>query len=120
MSAIPPLAVVGSSAAPRVRSLFAKFDRVNDPMISAFAESIPERFSDVLGHVASRKAAPASDFVMRNRALLKPFARRFHEQAGTLTAAVQDSLALLDDPTAQTVLSTHQPNLFSYGGIFKK
>jgi hypothetical protein len=112
-----PLAVVGQ--APRVKALFAKFDKINDPMISAFTASVPERFADAVGRLAARKSI-ASDFVMRNRLALKPFISRFHEQAGTLTNKVADSIALLDDPTAQVVVSTHQPNLFAYGGVFKK
>ncbi|MGI0048978.1 MAG: hypothetical protein ACREAW_05515, partial [Nitrososphaera sp.] len=33
---------------------------------------------------------------------------------------VRSSIELLDDPTAKIVVSTHQPNLFAYGGVFKK
>jgi len=112
-----PLAVVGH--APQVKALFAKFDRINDPLVSAFTASIPEKFTDAVNHIESRRAI-ASDFVLRNRVALASFIRKFHVQAGTLTADVESRISLLDDPTAQIVVSTHQPNLFAYGGIFKK
>ncbi len=112
-----PLAVVGR--APQVKALFAKFDRINDPLVSAFTASIPEKFADTVSHVESRRAI-ASDFIMHNRVALASFIRKFHAEAGTLTAAVESMISLLDDPTAQIVVSTHQPNLFAYGGIFKK
>jgi len=112
-----PLAVVGH--APQVKALFAKFDQINDPQVSAFTASIPEKFTDAVNYVESRKKL-ASDFVLHNRAALASFIRKFHSEAGTLTAGVEGGIALLDDPTTQIVVSTHQPNLFAYGGIFKK
>jgi hypothetical protein len=112
-----PLAVVGH--APQVKALFAKFDQINDPQVSSFTASIPERFVDAVDYVESRKVL-ASDFVLRNRVALAAFIKKFHLGAGTLTAGVESSIALLDDPTTQIVVSTHQPNLFAYGGIFKK
>ena len=112
-----PLAVVGH--APEMKALFAKFDQINDPLVSAFTASIPERFADAVGRIESRKTI-ASDFVLRNRAALAAFVRKFHLEAGTLAARVESGIALLDDPTTQILVSTHQPNLFAYGGIFKK
>ncbi|HXV46227.1 MAG TPA: hypothetical protein VD736_06095, partial [Nitrososphaera sp.] len=112
-----PLAVV--DRAPQVRALFARFNQVNDPLVSEFTESIPEKFADAVDRVASQKAL-ASDFVLRNRAKLKPFITKFHSEAGTLTDRVRSTIELLDDPAAKIVVSTHQPNLFAYGGVFKK
>lgn len=112
-----PLAVVDK--APRVRTLFAKFSQVKDPVVSEFTESIPEKFVDAVDRVESQKFL-ASDFVLRNRLMLKSFISKFHVQAGTLTGKVRSSIELLDDPTAKLVVSTHQPNLFAYGGVFKK
>src|SRR5437868_2878662 len=96
-----PLAVV--SHAPQMKALFAKFDRINDPLISAFTASIPERFADAVSQIESRRAI-ASDFVLNNRVALASFVRKFHVEAGTLTAAVESMISLLDDPTAQIVV----------------
>jgi hypothetical protein len=105
--------------APQVRALFARFNQVNDPVVSEFTGSIPEKFADAVDRVASQKTL-ASDFVLRNRVMLKSFIKKFHLEAGTLTDRVRSSIELLDDPTAKIVVSTHQPNLFAYGGVFKK
>jgi hypothetical protein len=112
-----PLAVVDQ--APQVRALFARFNQVNDPLVSEFTESIPEKFASAVGHVASQKIL-ASDFVLHNRAMLKPFIKKFHSESGTLADRVRGSIELLDDPATRMVVSTHQPNLFAYGGVFKK
>jgi hypothetical protein len=112
-----PLAVVDQ--APQVRALFARFSQVNDPVVLEFTESIPEKFADAVDRVASQKIL-ASDFVLRNRVVLKSFIKKFHLEAGTLTDRVRSSIELLDDPTTRIVVSTHQPNLFAYGGVFKK
>lgn len=92
---------------------------MNDPLVSDFTGSIPEKFADAVGRVASQKML-ASDFVLRNRVMLKSFIKKFHSEAGTLTNRVRSSIELLDDPTTKIVVSTHQPNLFAYGGVFKK
>lgn len=112
-----PLAVV--DRAPQVRALFARFNQVNDPLVSKFTESIPEKFADAVDHLTSQKIL-ASDFVLHNRVMLKSFVKKFHSEAGTLTGRVRSSIELLDDPAAKIVVSTHQPNLFAYGGVFKK
>ncbi|MEW6604674.1 MAG: hypothetical protein AB1351_08305, partial [Thermoproteota archaeon] len=112
-----PLAIVDK--APQIRTLFAKFSQVKDPVVSEFTESIPEKFADAVDSMQSQKFF-ASDFVLRNRVMLKSFINNFHMQAGTLTGKVKSSIGLLDDPAAQIVVSTHQPNLFAYGGVFKK
>lgn len=112
-----PLTVVNK--APQVRALFARFSRVKNPVVAEFTESIPERFGDAVDIVQSQKFL-ASDFVLRNRLMLKSFISKFHIEAGTLTGKVRNSIELLDDPTAKIIVSTHQPNLFAYGGVFKK
>jgi hypothetical protein len=112
-----PIAII--DRAPQARALLSKFSQVNDPMVSEFIESIPEKFSDAVDRVALQEFI-ASDFVLRNRLLLKPFIKKFHSEAGTLTDSVRNSIELLDDPAAKIVVSTHQPNLFAYGGVFKK
>jgi hypothetical protein len=112
-----PLTVVGH--APQMKALFAKFNQINDPLVSAFTTSIPERFTEAVGRVESHRVL-ASDFILRNRTALATFIRKFHFEANTLTAGVENGISLLDDPTTQVLVSTHQPNLFAYSGVFKK
>ncbi len=112
-----PLAVIGKE--PKVSPLFAKFREINDPVISEFTESIPEKFADAVHRIESQEFF-ASDFVLHNRLMLKSFINKFHMNAGTLTDRVKSSIELLDDPATKLVVSTHQPNLFAYGGVFKK
>jgi hypothetical protein len=112
-----PLAVVDRP--PEMGALFAKFNKVNDPLVSEFTRSVPEKFADAVERVASKKIL-ASDFVLRNRVMLKSFIRKYHLEAGTLTDRVGENIKLLDDPTTKIAVSTHQPNLFAYGGVFKK
>lgn len=92
---------------------------MSDPLVLEFTASIPEKFADAVNHVVSQKIL-ASDFVLRNRVMLKSFIKKFHSEAGTLTDRVRSSIELLDDPMTRIVVSTHQPNLFAYGGVFKK
>jgi hypothetical protein len=105
--------------APQIRTLLSAFDKLADPSVSDFTSSIPERFEEAALHVSSQNLL-VSDFVLRNRMMMKPMIEKFHGNAGTLTASVQESIQLLDDPTTKIVVSTHQPNLFAYGGVFKK
>ncbi|OLC24840.1 MAG: hypothetical protein AUJ08_08055 [Thaumarchaeota archaeon 13_1_40CM_3_50_5] len=92
---------------------------MSDPLVLEFTASIPEKFADAVNHVVSQKIL-ASDFVLRNRVMLKSFIKKFHSEAGTLTDKVRSSIEFLDDPMTRIVVSTHQPNLFAYGGVFKK
>jgi hypothetical protein len=103
----------------QLRSLFSKFDEIKHPIISEFTASIPEKFADAVGYIGSRKAF-ADNNIIHNRAMLKSFIEKFHREAGTITTGIENSIALLDDPTTQILVSTHQPNLFAYGGVFKK
>jgi hypothetical protein len=110
-------AVVNQS--PQIRALFSRFDKLGDPSIQDFASSVPERLGEIVTLVSSQNLL-VSDFVLRNRMKMKSLAEKFHREADTLTAPVQEAIQFLDDPTAKIVVSTHQPNLFAYGGVFKK
>ena len=112
-----PLTLVDK--APEVRTLFSRFSQVNDPLVSGFARSIPEKFADAVDRVALQKFL-ANDFVLHNRFMLKSFIKKFHSEAGTLTDNVESCIDLLDNPTTKILVSTHQPNLFAYSGVFKK
>ena len=87
-----PLAIVDSAS--QVRALFARFNQVNDPLVSEFTGSMPEKFADAVDRVESQKFL-ASDFVLHNRVMLKPLVRKFHQEAGTLTDCIKSSIGLL-------------------------
>lgn len=104
---------------PRIRSLFEAFDRLADPLVSDFTAAVPETFDEVVDRITSQRKV-INDFRLRNRMMMKSIVEQFHNEADNLTSHVHDSIQLLDDPTTKVVVSTHQPNLFAYGGVFKK
>jgi hypothetical protein len=59
-------------------------------------------------------------FVLNSRLRLKQPIHKFHHEAGTLTANLNEKISLLSDPATQILVSTHQPNLFPYSGVCKK
>jgi hypothetical protein len=98
----------------------AKFYTVSDPLVSSFISSIPLNFSDILGLLKPLAKVTADPFVSSNRIKLKPSIHRFHSEADTLSSIVSKHIDLLNDPGTQILVSMHQPNLFPYGGIYKK
>jgi hypothetical protein len=111
-----------------VKSLFSKYERVSNPLVSQFISSIPDNFSgavDRILHICAKSPPaaaplPINDFILNNRVKLQKFIKKFHSEAGTMTADVSNSITLLNDPSTKLFVSIHQPNLFAYGGIFKK
>ena len=111
-----------------VKSLFSKYERVSNPLVSKFISSIPDNFSgavDRILHICAKSPPaaaplPINDFILNNRVKLQKFIKKFHSEAGTMTADVSNSITLLNDPSTKLFVSIHQPNLFAYGGIFKK
>jgi hypothetical protein len=103
----------------KVSSLFTAFDALGDPTVSEFTSSIPEDFPELVSRLYADNTI-ISDFVLQNRSKLKSVVKGIHEEAGTLTQPVAESIMALDDPTTKLVVSTHQPNLFAYGGVLKK
>jgi hypothetical protein len=105
----------------QVRSLLAKYENVGEPVISDYISSIPENLSDAVDKILPHtQAVAANDFILNNRRKLQIFVDKFHREAGTMTADVTNKLRLLTDPKTQIFVSIHQPNLFAYGGVFKK
>lgn len=98
----------------------AKFYTVSDPLISGFISSIPLNFSDIIRLLKPFTDVAADPFVLGNRIKLKSSIRRFHSEADTLSSVVSKHIDLLGDPFTQILVSMHQPNLFPYGGIYKK
>jgi hypothetical protein len=135
----------GLMGADKVSSLFSTYRIVNDPVISDFISSIPETFSGAvenLSHAftkvtttritsenrgASINMAPTADSInyvndykLNNRLALGDIVKKFHHEADTLSSQVSTSIGMLSHPATKIFVSTHQPNLFAYGGIFKK
>ena len=106
----------------KMRSLFSEYDKVQNPMISDFISSLPESFSSAVKmlHSSSSSVTIANGCVLDNRLKLRKYIEEFHFEAKTNTAKVSDRCDLLSDPATEIVTSIHQPNLFAYGGVFKK
>jgi hypothetical protein len=114
-----------------VRSLFAKYESINHPVISEFISSIPNNFSDAVNKMmsssftsSSNRATtadhPVNHVILNNRAKLQKFIDKFHMEANTMTNGVSSNIKLLHLPTTKILVSIHQPNLFAYSGVFKK
>lgn len=114
-----PTAAAALGRTLQVRSLLSKYENVGEPVISDYISSIPENLSDAVDKILPHKQA-ANDFILNNRCKLQIFIDKFHREAGTMTAGVTNKLRLLTDPKTQIFVSIHQPNLFAYGGVFKK
>jgi hypothetical protein len=114
-----------------VRSLFAKYEGINYPVISEFISSIPNNFSDAVNKMmsssftsssnrAATAAHPIDHVILNNRSKLQKFIDKFHLEANTMTSGVSSNIKLLNLPTTKILVSIHQPNLFAYSGVFKK
>src|SRR6266487_2573984 len=116
-----PTAAAALGRTLQVRSLLSKYENVGEPVISDYISSIPENLSDAVNKILPHtQVVTANDFVLNNRGKLQIFIDKFHREAGTMTAGVTNKLRLLTDPKTQIFVSIHQPNLFAYGGVFKK
>jgi hypothetical protein len=111
------------------KSLFSKYERVKDPIVSQFISSIPDSFPDALNRMLEiinnntssySSPPPVNDSILNNRVKLQKAISKFHSEAGTMTKAVSNSIVLLKDPSTKLFVSIHQPNLFAYSGVFKK
>lgn len=103
-----------------IRSLFSKYERVNNPILSDFISSIPNSLSDAVKSIREQLTVTNSEYILSNRRKLAKHIAAFHSQAGTDFAVVDQSRMNIQDSSAQILVSIHQPNLFAYGGVFKK
>jgi hypothetical protein len=115
-----PLATAAVRSPVQVKSLFSKYKNVRERTISDYISSIPENLSEAVDEILNHRVQDANKFVLNNRHKLQILIKNFHRDAGTFTAGVTDKLNLLIDPKTQIFVSIHQPNLFAYGGVFKK
>src|SRR5262245_35164630 len=96
-----------------VRSLFSKFQTVENQVIADYIASFPESLSEAVDKVLSRydKSPVIAETVTSNRARIVKYIDNFHHQAGTNTSKVKEGLAGLQRPSTEVLVSIHQPNL---------
>jgi hypothetical protein len=99
--------------------LFSSVDFANEPQVTDFLNSLPRTFVEAEKLLSSKQLVVDFD-ILQNRVKLEPLVRKFHSEAGTLSDNIKNQCTLLNDPTTKLLVSTHQPNLFAYGGVFKK
>lgn len=103
-----------------IKSLFSQYERVNNPILSNYISTIPESLSDAVKRVREQLTVTNTENILSNRRKLAKHIAAFHGQAGTDFRAVDQNRINIQDPSAQILVSIHQPNLFAYGGVFKK
>lgn len=103
-----------------IKSLFSQYERVNNPILSNYISTIPESLSDAVKRVREQLTVTNTENILSNRRKLAKHIAAFHGQAGTDFQAVDQNRINIQDPSAQILVSIHQPNLFAYGGVFKK
>src|SRR5919112_359284 len=102
-----------------IASICPKARLANEPDIVNFMTSLPQTFSEA-ERLLSSNYRYVDENVVHNRISLAPFIRKFHSQANTLHDGIKNQWAMLGNPATKMLVSTHQPNLFAYGGVFKK
>lgn len=58
--------------------------------------------------------------VHRRREQLAGWVRKFHEECGTLSPQVEESIYNLRNGSSVLLMTAHQPNLFAYSGVLRK
>lgn len=127
--------------------LFQSLENIQEPIITGFLSQVPSTFvqaydglvdkimadEEGLGsphkeskfNMPSNPASPevrymVDKYVFSNRQLMVLPISKFHRDADTLTSSVESSINNLKSPSTRILVSTHQPNLFAYSGVFKK
>lgn len=105
-----------------VRSLFSKFDTVTNEIISDYISSFPESLSEAVERLLApgRQYPLMNDMVGTNRARIGKHIEKFHNEAGTSSSNVNNSLNALNSSSVEILVSIHQPNLFAFAGVYKK
>jgi hypothetical protein len=101
-------------------SMFSKFKEIDDIAISDLLGSVPSSYSEAIKKLSLCNNSIDNSLILDNRSKLQFSIKNFHLHADTMTEDVTNSIKLLNDPNTQIFASTHQPNLFAYGGIFRK
>ncbi len=104
----------------RFKSLFSKYLDLNNSDLNNFIMSIPSNFDGVIKTLNEYPNLQIDENISINRKNLKTAIAGFHQKAGTLTPVVDEQLNLLDEKKLKIIVAIHQPNLFAYGGVYKK
>src|ERR687884_1229435 len=102
-----------------ISPLFPKAELANEPEVFDLTKSLPQTFREAEKLLYSNDSE-VEDNMLQNRIRLATFIRKFHSEADTLDDNIRKQSILLNDPATKLLVSAHQPNLFAYGGIFKK
>ena len=70
--------------------------------------------------IRSGESPILSEIVGANRARIGKHIENFHNQAGTAGPNIDRCITALKSPSAEILVSIHQPNLFAFAGVFKK
>jgi hypothetical protein len=102
-----------------ISPLLPKAELANEPEVLDLIKSLPQTFREA-EKLLSSNDSEVDDNILQNRIRLATFIHKFHSEADTLDDNIRKQLVLLNDPATKVFVSSHQPNLFAYGGIFKK
>ena len=103
-----------------IRALFSQYERVNSPILSDYISSIPESLSDAVKRIRGQLIVTNTGDVLSNRRKLAKHIADFHDEAGTDFSTVNQNRMNIQEQSSQILVAIHQPNLFAYGGVFKK
>lgn len=103
----------------KFRSLFDKYMDSNNLDIHDFILSIPSSLDDSIT-VLNKTPDSFNEYSLENRRNLISVINDFHNKAGTLTESTRKRINLLNNKDAKIIVAIHQPNLFAFGGVFKK
>ncbi len=101
-----------------IEYIFSDYQKLDDPTINDFISGIPSKLSQACTDILNSFSSESTK--IRCRAILKTQISKFHKETGTLTAPVNNSIRLVDLKDTKILIAIHQPNLFAYGGVFKK
>jgi hypothetical protein len=98
--------------------IFSDYQKLDDPTINDFISGIPSKLSQAGTYVLNSFSSERTKVGCRT--ILKAQISKFHKEIGTLTEPVNNSIRLVDLRDTKILIAIHQPNLFAYGGVFKK
>lgn len=101
-----------------IEYIFSDYQKLDDPTINQFISGIPSKLSQAGSVVLNSFSSERTK--VRCRTILKNQIRKFHSETDTLTESVNSSIRLVDNEDTKILIAIHQPNLFAYGGVFKK
>lgn len=103
-----------------IRALFSQYERVNSPTLSDYISSLPESLSDAVERIRGQLTVTNTEDILSNRRKLAKHIADFHGEAGTDFSTVNQNRMNMQEQSSQILVAIHQPNLFAYGGVFKK